>query len=267
MERAEHVAEAKFRSDRLAVGGGTQRRALAVLRQPRFLKVNVVAHRPVPFGIDQPRELSFTLGHGLKVAVAQQVGLLEPEPRRVAFEGGYLELVALARFEGHVLFDRLATRIPAVDFLAVELHRAVRTLSESAMQLIDALPRHLEQARRDRLVGTCPIRQVDIQRRDFVVADAINLKGAVGDRGIGAEVNPRVDVFRPAEISHSDHVRLAGQDVNLDRFGGVGRFAVGIGQACGDVFGCGAQHESHQRQGRDGKDGSGSVVHFVSVYV
>ena len=226
VEGAHDVAEAEFRADRLAVRGRAQRASLAVLRDAGFLEVDVVAHRPVALVVDQPRELAFPLGHRLEVAVAQQVHLLHPEPRRVALEAGDLERVALAGLEGHVLLDRLAARLPAVDLLSVEFHHVVGTLAGTAVHLIDALLGHLELALRDRLVGRRAVRQVDGQRRDLVVAHPLDLQGALGGRRVGSEVDPGVEVLGAAEVAHAHHVRLAGEDVDLDRLGGVARLAV-----------------------------------------
>ena len=229
MERAQHVAEAEFRSDGLAVRGGAQRRALTVLRKSRLLEVNVVANRPLAAPIDQPGKLSFPLGHRLKVAITQQVSLLHPEPWRSAFKTGDIERVTLSRFEGYVLFNWLATCIPAVNFFTLELHPAKRTLTKSAVQLIDTVLRHLKLPFGNRLFRWFAVRQKDLQRRGLIVADAIDRQWSIGNGGIGAEVNPVVDVLRAAEVAHADHVGLAGQYVYFDRFCGIARLAIRIG--------------------------------------
>ena len=49
------------------------------------------------------------------------------------------------------------------------------------------------------------------------------------------------------EVGVTHHVRLAGEDVDLDRFAGVARLAIRIRQFGGDVFCPGMKGETHQR--------------------
>ena len=105
------------------------------------------------------------------------------------------------------------------------------------MQLIDTVLRNLEQALSDWLFGRRAVWQIDVQRRDFEVADFINLKWTIGHCGIRAEVDPSVDVSRAAEVTHPDHVGLAREDVDLDWFRCIARLAVWIGQLGRDICG------------------------------
>ncbi|MDP6722535.1 MAG: hypothetical protein QGF59_27980 [Pirellulaceae bacterium] len=148
------------------------------------------------------------------------------------FEG-----IALAGFEGDVRFLRFTIGQSLVDNLAVDFHGVVRRIAGAALHSIDAVLRNFKQPVGDGLVGRRAVRFISLQLRDFVVANFVNLKRALGRGGIGAEVDTGVNVLRAAEVAHPDHVGLTGEDVDLDGFRGVAGFAIGVGEFGGNVRG------------------------------
>ena len=167
-----------------------------------------------------------------------QVGALHPEPRRHAVRSVDLEAVALACAERDRLRPRPCRGRPAEHLGAFDPHHAVGATLGSAAQPVGARLRHLEKATRQRLVSLLPALAERHDAPDLEVADAIDRQRALGHRRVGAEEDAAVDVLGAAQVPHPDHVGLAGENVDLDRFDWVAGEPVGIREIDGDL-GCG----------------------------
>ena len=116
------------------------------------------------------------------------------------------------------------------------------------MDLEGARERNLEGAFGESLLALLSVGSVDREVDDLILSNFIDFERTLRGGGIRGKEDAGVNIFSSSKISHSDHIGLAGEEVDHNRFGEVAGFIIGIRQDHGDGISEGNQGERGDRE-------------------